>query len=439
MKNYSFYVWLHHKVGHQGTILDILDEMVKSQWLSHDLIREYQIEKLKEIILYAKKNTEYYKSLASQIGLNDVRDIKSIQDIQKIPPLKKNEVRNNVNALTTKRNDLVENQTGGSTGIPLRFFCNKKFIIQQKSAGNYRAYMTAGYKIGDKLGIIWGFDNGLPRINFATRFIKNNIYKYYELNSFQLSEKKISVFFRTLLKEKPRYLKGYANSLTEVAKYMLQNNIFLGYKVDAIFSEAERLDDFNRSQIEKAFGGPVYNLYGSREFGVIAVECPIHDGLHINFEQLFVEVMENGKILITSFLNLGTVFIRYEIGDYAEGVMDQTCFCGRSSQRLDKIVGRESDIFIASDGTLVHGEYITHLFYTTKSIQQFQIIQDNYRDFKISIVSNDPQNATIELEIIKSRLEEQFHSPLNIRVHFVNQIDKTITGKQKFTICYIKR
>ena len=73
---------------------------------------------------------------------------------------------------------------------------------------------------------------------------------------------------------------------------------------------------------------------------------------------------------------MGTPFIRYRIGDSADKIISEKCDCGRYSERINKIYGRESDNFINTKGKVVHGEYITHLFYDTKNISQFQIIQN---------------------------------------------------------------
>jgi phenylacetate-CoA ligase len=254
-----------------------------------------------------------------------------------------------------------------------------------------------------------------------------------------MTDAKIGAFIERVRRQKPTFFKGYATSLAEVARYMTYNGVDLGYPVRAVFSEAERLDEFRREAIERAFRTKVFNYYGCREFGTIAVECREHNGLHMNFEQLYAEIAEDSRVLVTSFMNLGTVFIRYEIGDSAEGVLAEACSCGRNSHRLQRILGRQSDNFISPDGTVVHGEYVTHLFYSSKAIEQFQMIQHRPTKFTLNVVVKDAETARNELREISSRLSEHFKSPLDITVHIVPEIAKTRTGKQKFTICEIER
>jgi len=440
MKNYSLPVWLHHIAIRQTGILNSLDALVGSQWLAAEKIRELQLSQLRRIVGYAGKNVPYYADLFRQIGLSNPEDIRTLDDITKIPVLTKAMIRENVDRLTAKRDDLFEYQTGGSTGIPLKFFCNRKFLYGDKPAANFRAYTHAGYRIGDPFGVVWGYDKDIPKHGPVKSFLRDHVYKHNcLLNSFTLTDATIGAFLERVRQKRPLFFKGYATSLAEVARFMTNNNVDLGYSVRAVFSEAERLDEFRREAIERAFRTKVFNYYGSREFGTIAVECQEHNGLHVNVEQLYAEIAEDGKVLVTSFLNLGTVFLRYEIGDNAEGALSEPCRCGRQSLRLQRILGRQSDNFITPDGTVVHGEYVTHLFYSSKAIEQFQMIQHGVTTFTLNVVVRDAETARNEIKVISSRLAEHFKSPLDIAVNIVPEIAKTRTGKRKFTVCEIKR
>jgi phenylacetate-CoA ligase len=390
------------------------------------------------IIGYAQEHVSYYRELFRKIGLAGPGDIQTLEDVQQIPVLTKPAIRQNLQSLTAQRDDLIEYHTGGSTGIPLTFYGNKKFILHDKPAANYRAYSHGGYRPGDGFAIVWGFDKGIPRRRAPQRFVNDHIYRHYELNSFDLSEESIRNFLSVVRRHHPPFLKGYASSLTEIARFVLREPQAPPLRFRAIFSEAERLDDIQRGLIEKAFGAPVINYYGSREFGTIAVECSAHSGLHVNFEQVYVETDPSGKVLVTSFFNLGTVFLRYEIGDCAEGFAGGPCACGRQGARITRVLGRETDNLIALDGRIVHGEYVTHLFYPTQCIDQFQLVQQSRSDFTLEIVSRDVNGARRELGEIIPRLEEKFRGKINLAVSFVDDIKRTPAGKRKFTVCNIR-
>jgi phenylacetate-CoA ligase len=435
MKNYRFNMWLYFNFRDKGDYLKLLDELCKSQWIGYDLISQYRLDSLRSICEYAYLNTEYYHRLFNGIGLTNFQDIKKLDDFKQIPVLTKEIIRNSLPELTAvNRKDLILYKTGGSTGIPLEFYANKEYLRKQKWASNMRAYTHGGYKPGDRMAVIWGYDNDIPKKNLKN-YIRNRLtYNFREINSFKLTDETLLRFVQDLNKDKITYIKGYASSLFEVSEFILKTNFKLTTKIKAVYSEAERLDDLKRVRIEEAFKCKVFNYYGSREFGTIAVECSDHNGLHINSEQLHVELDVNKSILVTSYLNQGTPFIRYQIGDCADEIISTRCDCGRYSDRINKIIGRESDNFINCRGKIIHGEYITHLFYGSRYISQFQAIQCAPDEFSFKIITKNKSLAEKEISEIIKRMEIHFESNLKVNVEFVDTIGKTKSGKCKFTI-----
>src|SRR5262245_54208282 len=126
MKNYSIKVWLHYLKTNQLPLLKVLDELTASQWWSLEAIKKYQITRLRDIVDYTYQNTLYSKHVFKLIGLTGGSDISSLDDIKRIPVLTKAIIRDNLDDLTTRLDNLVLNQTGGSTGIPLKFYNSDK-------------------------------------------------------------------------------------------------------------------------------------------------------------------------------------------------------------------------------------------------------------------------------------------------------------------------
>jgi len=431
MKNMTLLHWLYLVNKKQYNYVKLINELCSSQWLSADLIAQRQLIQLKQILEFAKKHTAYYHNTLKNVSID--HDITCIKDVNKIPRLPKKDVREKSEEMKSDRKDLFENQTGGSTGIPLNFYNNKDFLFTQKIAANIRAYTVGGYRLGDKIGVIWGFDNDLPQWGLKGKIINHLIAKQYNLNSFKLSKESMAAYIQRLAKSNVRYIKGYATSLFEIASFILDEGFKFKHQINALYSEAEKLDPQKREIIERAFNAKVFNLYGSREFGTIGIECIHHSGLHVNFEQLLVEVDSNNEILITSFCNLGTPMIRYEIGDLAEKLITEKCACGRASYRLSKIIGRESDNFKTANGKIIHGEYITHLFYNKPSIKQFQVIQKSFYNLIVKVVASQ-HDVKQEIGSVVEGINKAFGNDITINVEFVDSIEKSRTGKIKFTI-----
>lgn len=105
------------------------------------------------------------------------------------------------------------------------------------------------------------------------------------------------------------------------------------------------LDPGLREAAETAWGIPIIHEYYLEEIGVIAHQCPSHEGLHVNAEFVHVEILdelgnscrtgETGRVVVTPLQNFKTPLIRYDTGDLAEA--GEPCGCGRTLPVLKRI------------------------------------------------------------------------------------------------------
>jgi phenylacetate-CoA ligase len=260
----------------------------------------------------------------------------------------------------------------------------------------------------------------------------------FYLNSFSMSDEKISNFVDTLNKSKPQYIQGYASSLYLVAKHISQTKP-LKFKPIAIRSAAEMLYDFQRDEIEKAFAAPVYNFYGSREIGFLASECSAHEGLHVLDSGRIIEIVdekgqplpdgEPGYLAITDLFNMAFPFIRYINGDIAT-YKDQPCSCGRGYKLLENILGRSSDIITINE-QYIHGEFFTHLFYGHPDIKQFQLIQETQTHLRLLIVSD---KEDLNTGYFRDTIIERVGGNIKLDIIITDHIPVLSTGKYRFTV-----
>jgi phenylacetate-CoA ligase len=196
-----------------------------------------------------------------------------------------------------------------------------------------------------------------------------------------------------------------------------------------------------RYKIESVFGKILYNRYGCEELSIIASECSEHDGLHINAEGLYVEVLDGdnqvpGKLVITDLWNKGMPLIRYEIGDMAT-TKRGLCRCGRGLPRLGEIYGRTSDFLQSPDGKLVSGISILDTFTIhIPGIKQVQIIQDVIDNLHFKIVKDENFNED-SLALLAQNVRTIFGDQMKHETEIVDRIPQTSRGKYKFSICNI--
>ena len=118
-------------------ILECLDELNRTQWLSRDELLNLQRDKLHRLLEYAYENVSYYHRLFDRVGFRPSEILTDLSSMHKIPVLTKAIIRENLNDLLTtdpqRRKQMSYLTTGGSTGHPL--------VFMQDS--NFRDYVTA--------------------------------------------------------------------------------------------------------------------------------------------------------------------------------------------------------------------------------------------------------------------------------------------------------
>jgi phenylacetate-CoA ligase len=151
---------------------------------------------------------------------------------------------------------------------------------------------------------------------------------------------------------------------------------------------AEAVLPGDRAALARAFGPAIFETYGSRETMLIAAECDAHDGMHIQEENLVVEVVreghsvgpgQSGEVVITDLHNLGMPLIRYVNGDVAVLGESSACACGRRLAKLARVEGRRADTLVDRDGNAVPGIVFHVLFSDARKeiVRQFQAVQSD--------------------------------------------------------------
>ena len=121
---------------------------------------------------------------------------------------------------------------------------------------------------------------------------------------------------------------------------------------------AEPHTEHTRRKIEELMCIKAYNSYGLSEMNGpgVAFECTEQDGMHIWEDAYIAEIInpetgehvaegEVGELVMTTLTREGMPIIRYRTRDLTRFIPGQ-CKCGRTSRRIDRIVGRADDMLI---------------------------------------------------------------------------------------------
>jgi phenylacetate-CoA ligase len=359
-------------------------EFERTQYLSADELHHLQSTRLQRILTHAYERCSFYWRRFEEAGMLP-SDIRCVADLRHLPVLEKVDIQEHGEEMIAHgwpADDLIRNQTGGSTGTPITFHLSRDRKCS-RAAATLRHNRWAGWEVGDRAAVIWGAPRDRPGDSWRARLHAILFRDPLWLDTAAVTEASLAHFHAELWRHRPGILQAYAGSAVLFARYLVEKGL-RAYRPRSIITSAEVLEPGERRLLEDVFGCPVFNRYGCREVSVIASECPAHNGMHVMAEGLVVEIQtptgparpgEVGSILVTDLLNLAMPLIRYRIGDMGARAQ-QPCPCGRSLPLLEKVAGRVTDFLVGSDGQLVSGVYLaTYVVAHRPSLGQVQIHQ----------------------------------------------------------------
>lgn len=415
----------------------------QSQWWSREDLLRFQWQELTRLLAHAGDQVPYWSDQFRRAGLAPA-DIRSYDDFIKLPITEKAHIRQHLDSMIARdyRGKTLTKATAGSTGEPLLLHYTKE-SYDWRVAISRRGYGWAGYEEGMRQVSIWGIFAIGKRPFYAD--LKDRILAEMAgrivVNSLKFDVETKRQCLATINRAQPVTVVGYANPLYKFAQFVNEQG-GLTARPGSVISAAEKIFPYQRAEIERAFGCPMFETYGSREFMLIGSECDRKSGLHLSVENLLIEVIkddgqpaqpgESGDLVITDLHNFGMPFIRYRIGDMAVA-SDAVCSCGRGLPLLQQIVGRTLDIIRTRNGTHVPGEFFPHLLKEVKGVLQFQVEQTDLDTLIIRIVK-DATFTDAELQTVHREVGRLFGDSIKLIVEFMDAIPLTKAGKLRMTI-----
>lgn len=418
-----------------------------------------QWERLGRLLEHAYQHVPYYKEKFKEMGA-EPNDFRSLEDFAKFPILTKRTLQERVAdlmATNVSRAELVKGVTSGSSGLPT-FHYRDRACNRIRTAAGKRLNRIAGYDFGLKLFSFWRdspfvfegieakpapvaqekLSPGLARAKRAMhdRFGVEN--QTLRVDPTLMTESEMSNMYKRLRSFKPDLVVSYVSALYMFAQY-LEANLLKGISPRSVIVSSETLYPHQRELMERVFGCQVYNRYGLSETGIVAIECPVREGLHLNQEILHMESVSdsagNTQLIVTDLINRGMPLLRYETGDTGR-VIEERCSCGRGLSRIVDLSGRIIDQLPTRLGGYVNGQLFA-TFHWIEGVKQYQVIQEKLDAFKIRIV-RAPSFAEKNLAPMLQTIHERFGPDTSIDVDYVEHIPFTRGGKYKLVVSEVK-
>ena len=425
-------------------VLAYLREMHRVERLEPAEIRQFQWRKLKRLLEHAAANVPYYRRIFKDLGA-EPGDFKSLEDFKSFPILTKRDIKANKQDLIAEnypRKHLQADSTGGSTGENLYFYVDQS-SSEARRANNVRMNEWIGIRIGDRVAMLWGTRFDVERSKRIKGAIRNWISNTLLLSAYRMDPSTVDGYVSRLVRFKPDLMIGYPSALSHFAQMILERGD-AKLRPRAVLVSGETLYDWQREVIEKAFGAKVYNHYGCREFGAVARECTLRDGLHIAAERVLLEVnrvaeSSSGEsvteLLVTDLDNFGMPFIRYAIEDVGT-ITWERCRCGLTLPRLKSAIGRTFDVVRAPNGNFLGGTFWTILLRKVEGIDRFQVIQDALDSLTIAVVPAGEFTDEARRYVVE-KIHEACGPQMKVRFEIKPSLELTPSAKHRFVISRI--
>jgi phenylacetate-CoA ligase len=159
----------------------------------------------------------------------------------------------------------------------------------------------------------------------------------------------------------------------------------------------------HRRILERVFGVPLFNLYGSTETGHLLMEDERGE-MRPSYETACLELLDTdttgvGELVVTTVTNDYMPLIRYRIGDLTE----------RRIQPYGThyvVHGRAAEAFVAGDGRRVTTWQIDELFREMNGVAHYQLQEKKGHQFLLRIVADATPPSDVAITQLRRRLEK---------------------------------
>ena len=422
----------------------VLAELAQSEFLTQDSLEDLQLRRLLALVRHAFETVPFYREMSKRLGIAH-QDIASIQDLKKLPVVKKDDLRADPERFLStafRRGSLKRVNTSGTTGTPLSFWLDSE-ALQKNYAFYARALSWAGVHAGDR-SVTFAGRVFIPSAQTAPPYWRHNVFnRNLLMSSYHISETTAPSYLSKLEQFAPAYIDSYPSAIFALAQHSEAHANSCRVCPRAIVTSSETLLEHQRRIIERVFGCRVYDQYGSAEMVVFASECE-RGTLHLHPEYGITEVLsygkdaqagEPGELICTGFQNWAMPLIRYEIGDMAIR-SDSTCSCGRHFPSLKTVIGRMDDTIITPDGR--HVGRLDPIFKGVVGIKETQIVQEKIDYLIVRMVRGQGFEQRMAQAVI-DELKKRVGEGVTVELVYVEQIERSSTGKFRSVVSRVAK
>ncbi|HEX9059569.1 MAG TPA: phenylacetate--CoA ligase [Clostridia bacterium] len=395
--------------------------------MSRDQMRNVQSERLRTTVNRVYHNVPHYRDKMQKAGI-EPGDIKSIDDLKKLPFTYKQDLRDTYpyGLFASPLSEIVRiHASSGTTGRQTVVGYTRRDLdtwsevmarTLTSAGGNRDSFIQVAYGYGLFTGGL-GAHYGAEKIGASVIPISGGNTK----RQLQIMKD----FGTTILACTPSYALYLAEELEEsgVKKSEL--------KLKAGVFGAEPWSSGMRTEIEERLGILAIDIYGLSEIigPGVATECELQNGLHIQEDHFIPEIIDpvteevlppgsKGEIVFTTVTKEGLPLIRYRTRDISTLNYD-VCSCGRTTVRMSKVMGRSDDMLIIRGVNVFPSQIESVLLEIGETAPHYLLIVDRADNLDsleiwVEMTPNLFSDEVKKIEDMERRIRKEIESTLGI-------------------------
>lgn len=403
--------------------------------MSRDEKHELQSKRLVDTVNRVYHNVPFYRNKMQQKGL-EPGDIKSIEDLSKLPFTYKQDLRDTYpyGLFAVPMSEIVRiHASSGTTGRQTVVGYTRRDLDTWAEV-MARTLYSAGASKESFVQIAYGY--GLFTGGLGVHYGAEKVGASVIPASGGHTKRQIQImkdFGTTVLACTPSYALFMAEEMKELG--ITKDDL----KLKAGIFGAEPWSNKMREEIEEAFGIRATDIYGLSEVmgPGVAADCECKNGLHIQDDHFIPEIIDplteevlpegtKGEIVFSTVTKEGLPLLRYRTRDIS-ALNYEKCECGRTTVRMDKVTGRTDDMLIIRGVNVFPSQIESVLLEFGETAPHYMLIVDRIGTLDVLEIQVEMTSALFSdkvrnIEDIEKSIRREIEATLgiNAKVRLVN-------------------
>lgn len=420
--------------------------------MSREQMHQLQSERLCKLVEHAYTNVAFYRKKMNEAGVKPA-DIKTIEDIVKLPFTSKQDLRDNYpfGLFAVPMKDIVRvHASSGTTGKPTTVGYTRNDLEVWKEVVA-RCFTMCGIGSDDIMQVAYGyglFTGGLGA-HYGAEEVGASVIPISGGNT-RRQLQLMADYGVTALACTPSYALHLADAMAEHG-YSLKD-----MKVKKGVFGAEPWTENMRHELERKWGIHAYDIYGLSEImgPGVSNDCEFHCGLHVNEDHFFPEIVHpdtkepvpygmEGELVFTTLTKEGIPLIRYNTRDLST-LFYEKCQCGRTLVRMKKITGRSDDMLIIRGVNLFPSQIEHVLLEMGETSAHYMLYVDRHNnldtlELQVELDESKLTDTIKDLQNLTKRIEHALNSSIGLSVKVTLVEPKTIARSEGKAVRVVDR